>query len=81
MTVQIYRKLVKFLSIFPYMALSSQRNAFEMKKILDFLWLFYKQISFSSSVQKRSHFLSFLLFFYRKLFTPDVALFAEKKLK
>ena len=63
------------------MALSSQGNAFEMKKILDFLWLFYKQISFSSSVQKRSHFLSFLLFFYRKLFTPDVALFAEKKLK
>ena len=40
MTVQIYRKLVKFLSIFPYMALSSQGNAFEMIKYLVFCGCF-----------------------------------------
>ena len=64
------------------MALNSQGNAFEMIKYLLFYGCF-TNISFSSSVQKLSPFLSFffLFLFYRKLFTPDMALFAEKKSK
>ena len=48
MKVQIFRKLVTFLSLYAYMALSSQGNAFEMIKYLVFYGCFTNRYHFQA---------------------------------
>ena len=82
MTVQIYRKLVKFLTLFPYMALSSQGNAFKLIKILGFLWLFYKtDIIFKLCTKIKSLFNFFFFFFFTENVSLQTWLYLQKKIK
>ena len=79
MTVQISRNLVKFLSIVPHIALNSQENNFEMLNT----WFSMAVLQTIISFKLYTKLMMSPLFkaFFRKRFTPDVALFSEKKKK